>query len=173
MSIMKAVPTLPGQIHRLSGRVVLLYRPYRPSESPITITHLLSVCLGIPSLSLPPSLPPPPLPPSPPPLFKETALFRHRLEELSPAEMSKFIPEHGLFFEVVTSERKAALRSKLLSIPAAPMMEFDRTTYYRIPFWQASDLIGKRQVRFARVRFGLCVLRCVVSFVWLEASFTD
>ncbi|CAM9128454.1 unnamed protein product [Ectocarpus sp. 12 AP-2014] len=79
-------------------------------------------------------------------LTQETALFRHRLEELSPAEMSKFIPEHGLFFEVVTPERKAALRSKLLSIPAAPVMEFDRTTYYRIPFWQASDLIGKRQV---------------------------
>lgn len=60
--------------------------------------------------------------------------------------MGKFIPEQGLFFEVVTPDRKAALRSKLLAVQGAPVMEFDRTTYYRIPFWQAVDLIGKRQV---------------------------
>lgn len=37
-------------------------------------------------------------------------------------------------------------RSQLLSMPGAGV-EFDRTTYYKIPFWQAADLIGKRQAR--------------------------
>lgn len=78
--------------------------------------------------------------------MQETALFRHRLEELSSDEMDSFIKEQGLFFESVDTERKAALRSKLLSIPGAPQLGFEGTTYYRIPFWQAADLIGKRQV---------------------------
>lgn len=60
--------------------------------------------------------------------------------------MDSFIKEQGLFFEGVDSDRKAALRSKLLSIQGAPQLGFDGTTYYRIPFWQAADLIGKRQV---------------------------
>eukprot|EP00752_Nemacystus_decipiens_P014280 g12700.t1 len=79
-------------------------------------------------------------------LTQETALFRHRLEELSTDEMDSFIKEQGLFFEGVDAERKAALRSKLLSIPGAPQLGFEGTTYYRIPFWQAADLIGRRQV---------------------------
>ena len=41
---------------------------------------------------------------------QETALFKHRLEELSPAEMGKFILQHGLSFEVVDSKRRTALR---------------------------------------------------------------
>lgn len=52
------------------------------------------------------------------------------------------------------THRKASLnmstyvwyRSQLLSMPGAGV-EFDRTTYYKIPFWQAADLIGKRQAR--------------------------
>ncbi|CAM9633205.1 unnamed protein product [Choristocarpus tenellus] len=80
-------------------------------------------------------------------LTQETALFRHRLEELNPIEMGKFIQQNGLSFEVVDANVKNNLRSKLLSVPGAPVQEFDRTGYYRVPFWQASDLIGNRQVR--------------------------
>lgn len=43
-------------------------------------------------------------------LMQETALFRYRLEELSPAEMGSFILDHGLSLEVVSHERKTAIR---------------------------------------------------------------
>ncbi|CAN0538252.1 unnamed protein product, partial [Laminaria digitata] len=34
----------------------------------------------------------------------------------------------------------------LQSIQGSLLADVDRTTYYKIPFWQAVDLIGKRQV---------------------------
>lgn len=80
--------------------------------------------------------------------------------------MGKFIPEQGLFFEVVSADRKASLRSKLLSVPGAPVLEFDRTTYYRIPFWQAVDLIGKRQVKcWRRVALHVSCIPLALPFV--------
>ncbi len=124
-----------------AGSACVVLSPSDPGALCIFVLQHMPFSCPAPSCSLSPCWP-----------LQETALFRHRLEELSPAEMGKFIPEQGLFFEVVTPDRKAALRSKLLAIPGAQLMEFDRTTYYRIPFWQAVDLIGKRQVRRAPYR---------------------
>ncbi|CAN0259731.1 unnamed protein product, partial [Discosporangium mesarthrocarpum] len=95
---------------------------------------------------------------------QETALFRYRLEELLPADMGKFIQQNGLSFKVVDNEVKASLRSKLLSVPGAPVQEYERTTYYKIPFWQAVDLIGSRQV-YLEGGFAYVPIQRVVTIV--------
>ena len=66
-------------------------------------------------------------------------------------------------------------RSKLQAIQGAPHMDFDRTTYYKIPFWQAADLIGKRQVKPSSIPrhpppplTPLLPASCELSFPWLS-----
>lgn len=41
-------------------------------------------------------------------------------------------------------------RSKLLMVPGTPVVDFEKATYYKIPFWQATDLVGNRQVSAPR-----------------------
>lgn len=38
-------------------------------------------------------------------------------------------------------------RSKLQSVHGTALLNVDKTTYYKIPFWQAVDLVGTRQVK--------------------------
>jgi DNA primase large subunit len=79
-------------------------------------------------------------------LAQECALFRHRLEELPPSGMTAFIRANGLDLEAVSREEKAAKKGMLLSVPDAPLLDFERTSYFKIPFTQAVDLIGSRSV---------------------------
>lgn len=45
--------------------------------------------------------------------------------------------------------RDAAGSKQLQMVSAAPMAKFNDVIYYRVPFWQATDLIGNRQVSLA------------------------
>ncbi len=69
-------------------------------------------------------------------ITQECALFRFRLEELTPVGMASFIRKNGLMLETISSDEKDSKKSFLLSIPGASMLDFERTTYFKIPFTQ-------------------------------------
>ncbi len=69
-------------------------------------------------------------------ITQECALFRFRLEELTPVGMASFIRKNGLMLEAISADEKASKKSLLLSVPGASVLDFDRTTYFKIPFTQ-------------------------------------
>ncbi len=71
-------------------------------------------------------------------ITQECALFRFRLEELTPVGMAAFIRKNGLMLEAISPDEKASKKSLLLSVPGASVLDFDRTTYFKIPFTQVS-----------------------------------
>ncbi|CAM9610744.1 unnamed protein product, partial [Phaeothamnion confervicola] len=82
-------------------------------------------------------------------LNQESALFKHRVEDLGPRGMADFIQSNGLAFTVIDDDEKAAKRALLAAVPAlpgTPLVDVMRTTYYKIRFEQAAALVGKRQV---------------------------
>jgi len=91
-------------------------------------------------------------------LTHECHLFKHRLQQLSGDEISKFTKANGLDFEAVGSDEKQRVSYELqtvasLSSQAGPggvmnggMAGAMAGDFYKIPFTQALDLVGKRQV---------------------------
>jgi hypothetical protein len=104
-------------------------------------------------------------------LQHESALFKHRLQQLSSEEVARFTKANGLDFEVVSADEKARVAQQLQTVGLinasgatgsaggggagggggggglmGGVVGFDSTTYYKIPFTQALDLVSKRQV---------------------------
>ena len=86
-------------------------------------------------------------------LTQECHLFRHRLEKVantSTRNLHNFLAESDIQFDRVPDDEKQQLREFLLSIPDGSKTisptEFVSTTYFKIPFLQALDLIQFRQV---------------------------
>ena len=86
-------------------------------------------------------------------LTQECHLFRYRLEKIANSGtrgLQDFLSQSGIQFNRVPENEKQKLREFLLSIPdgnkAVSPTEFSSTTYFKIPFIQALDLIQSRQV---------------------------
>ena len=81
-------------------------------------------------------------------LTQECALFKHRLGQLSGSQLSQFLGAHGLHFEEVPEDEVDA-RSHLLGKIVGNSVS-GAATYYRVPFVEAVDLIGRREVYLER-----------------------
>ena len=79
-------------------------------------------------------------------LTQECALFRHRLSRLRGDGFARFLREHGLRFEEVPDSERDARVSSLARIKNYENVPAQTATYYRVPFLEAIDLIGRREV---------------------------
>jgi len=83
-------------------------------------------------------------------LTTETALFRHRLEKYShacvAADMESMSSRLNVELTVVSDEEKMKHREDIIGSGSATVMEFQSSTFYKIPFLQALDLIRSRSV---------------------------
>ena len=79
-------------------------------------------------------------------LTQECALFRHRLSRLRGDGFARFLREHGLKFEEVPDSERDARVSSLARIKNYENVPAQTATYYRVPFLEAIDLIGRREV---------------------------
>lgn len=80
-------------------------------------------------------------------LQQETGLFKFRLEELERRggnSLSKFMKSAKITFDKISDGEKAGLSSSLRFNLA--MREFESSSFYKIPFAQATDLIMRREV---------------------------
>jgi DNA primase large subunit len=85
-------------------------------------------------------------------LTQECHLFRHRLESLSSRgggsnhdELRDFLIRNDFDLDRVSPTEKEKLRDKLMSVPGTNPVEFHATEYYRVPFVQALELVGRRE----------------------------
>ena len=95
-------------------------------------------------------------------LTQECLLFRHRLESISKSSSSavaggskhhqggddvlrEFLRQNDFDLDKVTNSDKERLRDKLLCISGTNPVDYHTTEYYRVPFLQALELIGRRQ----------------------------
>ncbi|KAL3822623.1 hypothetical protein ACHAXA_006408 [Cyclostephanos tholiformis] len=94
-------------------------------------------------------------------LTQECHLFRHRLESLSSRgpgnrgsgngngnnhdELRDFLIRNDFDLDRVSAIEKERLRDKLLCVPGTNPVEFNVTEYYRVPFVQALELVGRRE----------------------------
>jgi DNA primase large subunit len=82
-------------------------------------------------------------------LTHEVALFRHRLERLEredPKGLRSFMQSAGMSFEELEPKAKQEPRwGRLLRFNLSES-DFQNSTFYKIPFAQASDLIKNREV---------------------------
>ena len=83
-------------------------------------------------------------------LTQECALFRHRLSRLRGDGFARFLREHGLKFEEVPDSERDARVSSLARIKNYENVPAQTATYYRVPFLEAIDLIGRREVYLER-----------------------
>ena len=79
-------------------------------------------------------------------LTQECALFRHRLSRLRGDGFARFLREHGLKFEEVPDSERDARVTSLARIKNYENVPAQTATYYRVPFLEAIDLIGRREV---------------------------
>jgi len=79
-------------------------------------------------------------------LTQECALFRHRLSRLRGDSFARFLREHGLKFEEVPDADRDARIASLNRIKNYENIPAATATYYRVPFLEALDLIGRREV---------------------------
>ena len=100
-------------------------------------------------------------------LTQETFLFKHQLDKIADAStgghlLRQFLNDNDLNFEIVPEEEKIKVESFLMQIPVfkastggdnssaikvvvPSVAEVKNTTYFKIHFSEASDLIAKRQ----------------------------
>lgn len=83
-------------------------------------------------------------------LTQECALFRHRLSRLRGDSFARFLREHGLKFEEVPDADRDARIASLNRIKNYENIPAATATYYRVPFLEAVDLIGRREVYLER-----------------------
>jgi DNA primase large subunit len=79
-------------------------------------------------------------------LAQESYLFRARLERLNGDGLADFIRREQLVFDVVSEEEKAAKVNVLQASFRDPLLEFERTAFYKVPFTEALELVAQRHV---------------------------
>ena len=80
-------------------------------------------------------------------LTQECNLLKLRLEALSDEERAVFMEKNNISYDIITKNQKDAMKSKLYGLPGAMKeMEFEKASYYKIPFEEALHLMAKRQV---------------------------
>ena len=88
-------------------------------------------------------------------LTQECLLFRHRLESISKSGVAgkhqggndvlrEFLRQNDFYLDRVSNSEKERLRDKLLCITGTNPVDYHTTEYYRVPFLQALELIGRR-----------------------------
>ncbi len=91
---------------------------------------------------------------------QESHLFRWRLEELDPEAVSAFVGHEGLAYPLVSARERSELLSELLSVALAGVssrgvgaaeeralsMEVMKSAFYKVPFIEALELVGRRRV---------------------------
>lgn len=80
-------------------------------------------------------------------LTHECHLFRHRCEKATSSSRGTqfFLSKSGAQFELLSEKEKIKSREFLLSFPDANPATFATTTYFKIPFLQALELVRTRQ----------------------------
>lgn len=95
-------------------------------------------------------------------IAQETALFKMRLEKESPDQIALFMEKYGMNLKTVSREERAVVGKALRQVWDGNMRTyeedivkktieektaiFESTTYYKVPFLQALDLVKNRQV---------------------------
>lgn len=80
-------------------------------------------------------------------LTQETNLFKFRLEELERrggGSLSKFMKQARITFDKISDSEKSSLSSQLRF--NLSMRDYESSSFYKIPFAQATDLIMRREV---------------------------
>lgn len=83
-------------------------------------------------------------------LAQELWLFKARLDYLDNDKRTQFMEEHGFKFDPVSKEDKRAKKHKLMGLAGTNEKNFESTEFYKVPFLQALQLIGPRQVYLER-----------------------
>lgn len=105
-------------------------------------------------------------------LAQETYLFRFQLEKIadgSNAALKAFLHANDLHFDPVSNEEKAQIRQYLQMVPAGDnkipsAAEVANATYFKIPFYEATDLIANRSC-YVRGGFAYVPLRKIVTII--------
>ncbi len=79
-------------------------------------------------------------------ITQECSLFKNRLDLMTDEERQMFMAQNGLHFDIISEEDKKRRSEKLIGLSDVTEGSFIRTTFYRIPFVQALQLIGTRSV---------------------------
>jgi DNA primase large subunit len=105
-------------------------------------------------------------------LTQETFLFKYQLEKIADAErqgLQSFLDMNKLHFETVPDDEKKRLSPLLLSISSIDLkvnsaMDVANTTYFKIPFQDATDLVARRQC-LVKGGFAYVPMRKIVSII--------
>ena len=109
-------------------------------------------------------------------ISQETFLFKFQLEKIADASAStqklmKFLKQNDLHFDVVSEREKKEVTPSLLCIinPASKdkvpsVQDVNSTTYFKIPFQEATDLIATRQC-FVKAGFAYVPMRRIVTII--------
>mmetsp|Transcript_20524 Transcript_20524/g.31139 ORF Transcript_20524/g.31139 Transcript_20524/m.31139 type:complete len:537 (-) Transcript_20524:134-1744(-) len=112
-------------------------------------------------------------------LTQETFLFRYQLEKVAndTTILKLFLKRNDLHFDPVPDDEKRNVTPQLLSIPNGfnssdskmsnkmpSATEVASTTYYKIPFQEAADLIAKRQC-FVKAGYAYVPMRRIVTII--------
>jgi DNA primase large subunit len=78
---------------------------------------------------------------------QEMALFHHRLTlQLTDAERRDFMREQHLNYDEVSREERDSLKDKLVGLANVVETNIISTTFYKIPFTEATSLVSSRKV---------------------------
>jgi DNA primase large subunit len=111
-------------------------------------------------------------------LAQETFLFKYQLEKLADSDSSSqglalktFLTQNKLHFNPVSEEEKQQVTPQLLSIvtphskdKVPSLADVTNTTYYKIPFQEATDLIASRQC-FVKSGFAYVPMKRIVTII--------
>lgn len=105
-------------------------------------------------------------------LSQETFLFRYQLEKIadgSNVALKAFLKLNDLHFDPVSNEEKAQIREYLQMVPTGDnkipsATEVASSTYFKIPFYEATDLIANRSC-YVRGGFAYVPLRKIVTII--------
>lgn len=97
-------------------------------------------------------------------ITQECILFKYRLDALSDDQRQVFMAQNGISYEIVSAEERARKASLLTNLAGVKSDSIDRTTFYKVPFTQALQLIANRQV-YLEGGFAYVPLQRVVSII--------
>lgn len=63
--------------------------------------------------------------------MQECTLFKARLDRMMPEELSRFMTENGLRFEIVSNDEKDKKADKLINLSGVSNVSIIKTTFYK------------------------------------------
>jgi DNA primase large subunit len=97
----------------------------------------------------------------------ECTLFKFRLEKLSDAQRREFMAQNGLSYEQVSDKERTERQEKLAGLAGVAELKIFSTTFYKVPFQQALQLISSRSV-YLEHGFAYVPLQRLVSIILMR-----